>query len=146
MLGLIITGHGEFSSGLIHSARMIAGTHEHVENVVFADGMDLAVLQEQIGALAAKHVEAYGGTIILTDLKGGTPFNVSMMATATLENVAVLSGTNLPMIIEGTLLSQFSDSADDLAAQLVQVGRDGVDRPQLNRLSQQEVAEDEDGI
>ncbi|MDO4775298.1 MAG: PTS sugar transporter subunit IIA [Aerococcaceae bacterium] len=147
MLGLIITGHGEFSSGLLHAAQMIAGKQEHVENVLFKDGMDLGELQTQIGDVVERHLANYGGTIILTDLKGGTPFNVSMMLTAGISQVAVLSGANLPMIIEGALLSQFAESVDDLAEQLVTVGQSGIVRAELpTQVQQDEVSDDEEGI
>ncbi|MCW6652142.1 PTS sugar transporter subunit IIA [Aerococcaceae bacterium NML191292] len=146
MLGLIITGHGEFSSGLLHAAQMIAGKQEHVENVLFKDGMDLGELQAQIGDVVERHLANYGGTIILTDLKGGTPFNVSMMLTAGISQVAVLSGANLPMIIEGALLSQFAESVDDLAEQLVTVGQSGIVRAELPTSVQQDEVSDEEGI
>lgn len=145
MLGLVVTGHGEFSNGLIHAARMIAGAQDHVTYVPFADGMDLEVLQAQISEQVQQHIQNYGGVVILTDLKGGTPFNVSMMATHGLENVAVLSGTNLPMVIEGTLLAQFNDEAATLATQLIATGQAGIDWPQLPA-TKTENSDDEDGI
>lgn len=147
MLGLIITGHGEFSKGLLHAGQMIAGKQENIENVMFEDGTELSVLQSRISEAVERQLEKYNGTIILTDLKGGTPFNVSMLVTNGMPQTAVLSGTNLPMIIEGALLSQFSESVDDLANQLIRVGQAGIDRPQLQ--VQQETANDfdeEDGI
>lgn len=145
MLGLIITGHGEFSSGLLHASQMIAGQQAHVENVLFKDGMDLGELQAQIEEVVNRHLANYDGTIILTDLKGGTPFNVSMMLTADNPQVEVLSGANLPMVIEGALLSQFAESVTELANQLVTVGQSGIVRAELPASSTSTEA-DEEGI
>lgn len=141
MLGLVITGHGQFAQGLLHAAKMIAGDLQHVQAVLFEDGANLQDFQEAIKTAIEASNSAYSGTLVLTDLKGGTPFNTAMLASAGLNNVAVLSGTNLPMIIEGGMLSQFSDDALTLGQQLVEVGRSGLDLPVLET---KQVSEDED--
>lgn len=131
MIGLLITGHGHFSEGMLHASQMIAGTNEHVKNVVFEDGMDLDLLQSKIRTMIEEQLKYCDGVIVLTDLLGGTPFNQVMMVAATHDNVEVLSGTNLPMIIEGALLAQFATSLQELADQLVTVGQAGIQRPEL---------------
>ena len=149
MLGIIVTGHGEFAQGLFHANAMIAGELPHVKKVVFADGANLEDYQAQLDSAVNDAVTAYGGAIVLTDLKGGTPFNNAMMVTAAVANTAVLSGTNLPMLIEGSMLAQFSDSAATLAEQLVEVGKNGVDFPQLSvnpSLEEDDAFNEEDGI
>ena len=127
MLGVIVTGHGEFSLGLRHATHMIAGEQAHVEWVPFLEGAGLEEFQGAIQTAVQTQLEKYNGVVVFTDLKGGTPFNVSMMATHGLTNVAVLSGTNLPMLIEGTMLSQFSDEALPFAEQIVQTGKNGIE-------------------
>lgn len=145
MLGLVISGHGHFAKGLLHASQMIAGELDHVKSVLFEDGASLVEYQETLKATIQDAHDQYGGVVVLTDLKGGTPFNTAMMVSANLSNVAVLSGTNLPMIIEGGLLSQFSDGAQELGQQLVTIGREGLDLPVLSKSVSDEVDE-EDGI
>lgn len=146
MLGLVISGHGHFAKGLLHASQMIAGELDHVKSVLFEDGASLVEYQETLKSRIQAAHDQYGGVIVLTDLKGGTPFNTAMMASAHLSNVAVLSGTNLPMIIEGGLLSQFSDGAQELGQQLVTIGREGLDMPMLTNAVSNELDDEEDGI
>lgn len=146
MLGIIITGHGEFSQGLLHAGAMIAGKQEHVVNINFKDGMPMEEFQGELLDQINVFQEKYNGVLVLTDLKGGTPFNVSMMIAANTHNVRVLSGTNLPMIIEGTMMSQFSDSVDDLAKQLVITGQTGIEVGELIVKQVEDPLDEEDGI
>lgn len=146
MLGIIVTGHGQFAAGLCHANEMIAGNLPHVQKVLFEDGMNLNDYSQTLNNAIRTAVESYSGAIVLTDLKGGTPFNTAMLSSAEFDNVAILSGTNLPMLIEGGLLSQFSESAVELAQKLVEVGRTGVDYPSLNNINVQTDEDDEEGI
>ncbi len=43
--------------------------------------------------------EECDGVLVFTDLLGGTPFNQSMMIAQDVDNVEVLTGTNLPWLL-----------------------------------------------
>lgn len=66
------------------------------------------------------------GLLILTDFKGGTPFNVSMLLSQGHPQVAVLAGTNLAMILEAIDQASTASSVTDLADHLVVIGRQGL--------------------
>lgn len=55
-----------------------------------------------------------------------------MLTASQYENVEVLTGSNLPMLIEIGLLRQFEDDVQALARQAVETGKQGIQNPQLD--------------
>ena len=121
---VLVTGHGGFASGMAAASRMIVGDQELIDWLPFEEGTNLSDYQAQITA----SVETYGeeGLLILTDFKGGTPFNVSMLLSQGYPQVAVLAGTNLAMILEAIDQAPTASSVTDLADHLVVIGRQGL--------------------
>ena len=121
---VLVTGHGGFALGMAEASRMIVGDQELIDWLPFEEGTNLSDYQAQITA----SVETYGeeGLLILTDFKGGTPFNVSMLLSQGHPQVAVLAGTNLAMILEAIDQASTASSVTDLADHLVVIGRQGL--------------------
>lgn len=121
---VLVTGHGGFALGMAAASRMIVGDQELIDWLPFEEGTNLSDYQAQITA----SVETYGeeGLLILTDFKGGTPFNVSMLLSQGYPQVAVLAGTNLAMILEAIDQASTASSVTDLADHLVVIGRQGL--------------------
>lgn len=125
MIGFILTGHGHFSNGLKSALDMIAGPQTAFEIVPFEEeqaGTYGETLREAVKDMRSKT----DGVLVFCDLMGGTPFNQSMMITAEQDNVSVVAGTNLPMLID-IVMSRTEDSTiEDLVAEAVEVGKEGV--------------------
>lgn len=127
MIGFILTGHGEFAPGLASALELVAGQQEAFRVVPFevekaAEYPEL--IHEEIRALR----EETDGVLVFVDLLGGTPFNQAMMATQAVSDVSVVTGTNLPMLIE-TLFTRNSDptaTLDSLTAGAIEAGQAGV--------------------
>ncbi|MBD3948506.1 PTS sugar transporter subunit IIA [Tuanshanicoccus lijuaniae] len=143
-IGMLLTGHGEFAIGLSHALTMIAGEQAHVQVVPFNDGESLELYSNRLEQAIQSLLSEYQQAIILTDLLGGTPFNTSMMLTHDNEQVIVLTGTNLPALIEGAMLAQVVEDVTTLADQLVTIGQQGIQIPTLS--SDDSDDEMEDGI
>lgn len=131
MIGFLITGHADFSKGLMSSLNMIAGEQDGVVAVSFNENANLEDYQQTLQEEVKKLLDENEGVLIFTDLLGGTPFRLSMLVAAELENVEVLTGTNLPMLLEGTAL-RFTDDVKEVANQLVESGKTGVTNPRLD--------------
>lgn len=97
---LIITGHGNFGSGLKSSLDLIVGSYEFIKVVDFTEGKSSEALKNEIANLTK---DSSKKVYIFTDLPGGTPFKVSSELKLENENIEVLCGTNLPMLIEATM-------------------------------------------
>lgn len=132
MIGLIITGHGQFAEGIHDATEMIAGKQENYKKVLFLEGMDLTALQAELKENIDSLLSTNQGVVILTDLKGGTPFNNSMLLSTEYENVEVISGANLPISIEASMHSQIKEDAKELADYLVEIGRAGIEVAELS--------------
>ncbi|WP_319468926.1 PTS sugar transporter subunit IIA [uncultured Trichococcus sp.] len=131
MIGCIVTGHGEFAIGMTQALTMIAGDQEHYEVVPFYEENSLETFEDNIGKSIASLRENTDGVIIFTDLMGGTPFRTAMMQASEYDKVEVITGTNLPMLIEIGLGRIYSEDVEALAVQAVQVGMQGVQHPKL---------------
>lgn len=144
MIGIIVVGHNEFGKGLTSAVELIAGAPENYETVIFDETMSIEALKASIQEAVVK-INADQGTLVFTDLMGGSPFKAAMLLTEQYPNLHVFTGSNLGMLIEANLMRAFSDDIDRLAAQLVETGKS-----QVQHLKQLEVRDDqldmEDGI
>jgi len=97
MIGGVVITHGRLADELIDAARLIVGSIEAVEGISMAPDEDMEAAQARI-LEAIKKVDSGKGVLILTDLFGGTPSNLSLTFLAE-RKVEVLSGVNLPMLL-----------------------------------------------
>ncbi|RJP42992.1 MAG: PTS fructose transporter subunit IIA [Desulfobacteraceae bacterium] len=99
MTGIIIVTHGQLGDVLIETAEIIFTTKPDALISVSIDlKEDAEKLRKKIHD-AIKTVGAQNGVLILTDMFGGTPSNLSY---SFLEEgrIEVLSGVNLPVLIK----------------------------------------------
>lgn len=74
MIGVIVTGHGSFATGLESNVKMLAGAEASLISVPFPDGMPPEELSEKLSDALARYQDC-PYTLVLADLAGGTPFN-----------------------------------------------------------------------
>lgn len=126
MVGIILASHGEFAKGILQSGTMIFGEQQDVRAVTLmpSEGPDdlKAKLKDAIASL-----ESQDEVLFLVDLWGGTPFN---QANSLLEDHkdkwAIVSGLNLPMLIEAYGARFSMESAHEIATYILNSAKDGV--------------------
>lgn len=143
MIGFILTGHGSFAPGLMGAVEMIAGPQEHFEVVDFREEETLEVFEEKMNQAIEKVAGATDGVVIFSDLLGGTPFRTAMLASNDKENIEVIAGTNLPILIEGSGLRFAYTNAAEFVNAVLEIGREGLVHAQLNISSHDEDTEEE---
>ena len=119
MIGIIVTGHAEFASGLASAMKLLTGEAEAFQCVNFPAGMDQYDLLEQLKQAKRKLLECEHW-LILTDIIGGTPFKMSVMLSMQEEHVRVLTGTNLPLLLQMTLSRSSIKNVDELIASSIE--------------------------
>lgn len=124
MVGFVLTGHGQFSTGLASAIAMVAGDQPAFEVVPF-EGDAAATYGNDLREAITKLGAECEGVLVFVDLLGGTPFNQAMMISQDVENIEVVTGTNLPMLIELLFLRNGS-SLSELADQAISVGQAGI--------------------
>ena len=98
MVGVVLVTHPHLGEEFIRSAEMICGKLPRVLTVSIDTRKEVEELRRGI-AEALKKVDEGDGVLILTDMFGGTPSNMSL-AFLQENRVEVLTGLNLPMMIK----------------------------------------------
>ena len=98
MIGLVLVTHGNLALEFISAMQHVVGKQEQVEAVCIGPEDDMEMRREEIMKNAGE-VNSGSGTIVLTDMFGGTPSNlaISIMDRAPVE---IIAGINLPMLIK----------------------------------------------
>ena len=98
MIGGLIVTHGRLAIELLNAAEMIVGEIHHITAVSLGwhDDVDMATSMIE---KALERVKAPDGVLILTDMFGGTPTNICSTFLDQ-ENVEIVTGVNLPMLIK----------------------------------------------
>lgn len=117
MVAVIVAAHGRLAEGLVASSAMIAGPQEDVVAVTFeqSEGPD-DLLAKYAAAVEGSSSDQY---LLLVDLLGGSPYNAAARFAAERDDADVVTGVNLPMVIE--VLGRRMVGAD--LAELVEVAR-----------------------
>jgi PTS system mannose-specific IIA component len=98
MIGVLITTHGNLGSEFLKVAEMIRGTLKDVMHISVDQTKSVEDLKKDINA-AIKKLDQGQGVLILTDLFGGTPSNLSLSLLKE-GKVEVVTGVNLPMLLK----------------------------------------------
>lgn len=99
MTAIIVSGHGQFSLGLLDAFEMIFGKDEEIVAVPFLKGEGIPQLKEKFHKEIAKFQEQE--ILILVDVFGGTPYNAATQFIYGNKNIDVVTGVNLPLLLEG---------------------------------------------
>lgn len=119
MIGIILASHGKFAEGIKQSAEMIFGEQENLQAVTFMpeEGPD------DLRAHLLEAVESFDDTLqilFLVDLWGGSPFNQANAIHEEMpERTAIVSGLNLPMLLEALGQRFASDQVADVAKHIL---------------------------
>lgn len=145
MLGLLVTGHGHFATGLNSSLELIAGAQPNVALVDFEADHSIEILKANL-TKALDSLKEYDGVLVLSDLPGGSPFKtaVELKYERMDQSIEVIAGTNLPLLVASSTMTSVFDNPLDLAEAMIPEGKDSIVRFEL--AAKVEEDEEEDGI
>jgi len=124
MIGIVIVTHSQLGEALIGTAEFIIGSRPgSIESISIDLSENAEKLRKKIDQ-GIKKVMGQEGVIILTDMFGGTPSNLSY---SFLEegHIEVLSGVNLPILIQAVNMRKKME-LDQLAADLEAFGKKSI--------------------
>lgn len=98
MIGIVIVAHGGLAREYLAAMEHVVGPQSGVIAIAIEDDHDRARKQAEICG-AANSVDQGDGVVVVTDMFGGSPSNLSLMACAGLDR-RILYGANLPMLIK----------------------------------------------
>lgn len=123
MIGLVVVAHFNLAREMVAAVELIVGKQKQFEYVdIFPDEDVDKVKTKLIQAL--KRIDSGEGAVILTDMFGGTPSNISL---SFLEEgkVEVVTGVNLPMLIKLTTYRE-DKTLSELAHFITQYGQKNI--------------------
>ncbi|MEP0964655.1 MAG: PTS sugar transporter subunit IIA [Roseobacter sp.] len=98
MIGIVIVAHGGLAKEYLAAIEHVVGQQSGIEAISIQADHDRAEKEREI-CQAADAVDRGEGVVVVTDLYGGSPSNLSLMACRH-SNRRILYGANLPLLIK----------------------------------------------
>jgi mannose/fructose/sorbose-specific phosphotransferase system IIA component len=125
---IVIAGHGSLASALLATTEMICGPLADIVAADLAPGDSPDTYAEALRAAIGKDGRC---VLVLSDLLGGTPFNVASTIARRSPRIVCIAGVNLAMAVEAALAHGELD--DPLIEQLIEAGRTGIVETERHR-------------
>lgn len=124
---IVLATHGNLGEGLLDSYEMISGKSEIIQ-IVKLTKSGIGDFKERLYTLLDELTQSEK-VLVLCDLKGGTPYNESFMYSLEKPGkIEVVTGVNLPMLIEIGFLADSEKNAEKLAEIAMTVGKDSIEK------------------
>ena len=123
MIGIVIVAHGGLATEYLAAVEHVVGRQPGVRAITILPEDDRAAKQREI-CDAADAVDEGDGVVVVTDMFGGSPSNLSLRACGP-SNRRILYGANLPMLIK--LAKSRRKTVPDAVAVAMEAGRKYID-------------------
>ncbi len=124
-IAIIIGTHGTAAEQLLKTTEMLLGEQDNVAFIDFVPGENAETLIEKYNGKISE-LDTSGGVLFLVDTWGGSPFNAASRIAVDKENYEVVTGVNIPMLVETFMARDDNPGFDDLVALALETGREGV--------------------
>jgi len=127
VIGIVIVAHGGLAAEYLAAVEHVVGRQQGVQAVTIEADCDRAAKEIEICA-AADSVDQGQGVVVVTDMFGGSPSNLSLMA-CRCDNRRILYGANLPMLVK--LAKSRHKAVPDAVRLALDAGRKYIDSQQI---------------
>lgn len=128
MVGFLIATHGGFAKGILDSIELIAGKQQCIDTIAIMRETSIdAFGQDLIRKII--DLDEGDGVVVFCDLLLASPYNQATMSYRTLQGkheYRILSGANLPMILEALSGRMQNMGIDDISHMAQNAGREGI--------------------
>lgn len=124
-VGGVIVSHGQVANELLAAAETVVGDLSHITAVSIGWHDDVEAAKAEIER-AIKQVDQGNGVLVMTDMFGGTPTNISAMFLKQNE-VEIVTGVNLPMVIKLASHNQHT-TLEEIARAVEEQGKSSIYR------------------
>lgn len=125
MVNYIVCGHGNFATGLESSVKLLYGVTNNIKYVDFTQDLSQDTLYERLEEIC-KSFEDCSNLVLLTDIVGGTPFKTAVMLSLNIDNVKVVSGLNLPLLLQVAITNVDEENIEDQLAEMINSSKDAM--------------------
>lgn len=133
---IIVTSHGNLCNGIIHSYEMLAGKTDSIIAVPL-DENDTGEFESKLTNIVN---EIKGNILILCDIHGGTPYNVSnYLYHQQSKRIGLVSGLNLPMLLETGLSLGNNISLDEIVNVAINAGTESIQKAEEILIDEEDI-------
>ncbi|MBT8941927.1 PTS mannose transporter subunit EIIAB [Lactobacillus delbrueckii subsp. bulgaricus] len=127
MVGIVLASHGGFADGIAESAQMLFGPQDNFAHVILKPSEGPEDIKGKMNEAIASFADQEE-VLFLVDLWGGTPFNQANGLLDGHDKWAIVSGLNLPMVVEALTQRMINDkaTAQDIATAIIKPAKDGI--------------------
>lgn len=140
---IVITGHGNYATGLKSSIELLAGRNGDLYYLDLMVNDTDQMLREQMTNVVKKNEGS--SVLFICDILGGTPFKVSVEIANNSDHMEVVAGCNIGSILEG-VFQKDKISVRELADFMVSSSKRTTVRFERNTVNQNTVIDPEEGI
>lgn len=123
MIGIVIVGHGGLAREYLSAVEHVVGKQKGIRTIAIENDCDRAGKQAEIRA-AADEVDTGDGVVVVTDMHGGSPSNLSLGACSKKDR-KIMYGANLPMLVK--LVKSRQKPFDEAVSAALIAGRKYID-------------------
>ena len=124
-IAIIIGTHGSAAEQLLKTTEMLIGDQQNVAYIDFVPGENADTLIEKYNA-KLEGLDTSSGVLFLVDTWGGSPFNAASRIVVDKEGYEVVTGVNIPMLVETFMARDDNPSLAQLTGVAIETGRLGV--------------------
>ncbi|MCX7698766.1 MAG: PTS sugar transporter subunit IIA [Candidatus Goldbacteria bacterium] len=107
MVGILLVSHYTFAESLKETVELIIGERKNLAAVSISKDDKIDFFSSKLKQ-AVDSLDEGDGVLILADMFGGSPSNVALSLYAKNDRVKIITGVNLPLVIEALMYSHKS--------------------------------------
>ncbi|WP_321146871.1 PTS mannose transporter subunit IIAB [Providencia alcalifaciens] len=124
-IAIMIGTHGVAAEQLLRTTEMLIGEQENVSFIDFVPGENADTLFEKYTQKLTT-LDTSTGVLFLVDTWGGSPFNAATRIANEHDNYEIITGVNVPMLVETFMCRDDNPSMDELITVALETGRGGI--------------------
>ncbi|CDG87864.1 PTS mannose transporter subunit IIAB [Xenorhabdus bovienii] len=124
-IAIMIGTHGAAAEQLLHTAEMLIGEQENVSYIDFVPGENADTLFDKYNQ-KLESLNTEQGVLFFVDTWGGSPFNAANRIVVDKSNYEIVTGVNVPMLVEAFMCRDDDPSMEELVSVALETGREGI--------------------
>ncbi|MDG6898022.1 PTS mannose transporter subunit IIAB [Actinobacillus delphinicola] len=125
-IGILIATHGRAAEQLLKTTEMLIGEQDDVATIDFVPGENAETIMTKYQEKIQGDLSHCDHFLFLVDTWGGSPFNAANRVAEGKDNMDVVTGVNVPMLVETFMARDDGPSLDELVEVALETGRMGV--------------------
>ena len=126
MIGILVVGHGKVPSGLRDAIRLIVGEQKEFYIADFTSEITTKEYEIKVKKCLDDLETRCDGILVFADMAGGSPYTIVKKASQEHNKITVITGVNLPMLLEVVTVREFERNFDEFSNVIIQSARDQI--------------------